>query len=59
MSYMFNEMFVFGTFKLYSVIQFVFGNVELPDGSNMNMDRLPVSQKVCSPYIGVGSTNGE
>ena len=34
-------------------------NVDLPDGSNMNMARLPVSQKWCSPYIGVGSTNGE
>ena len=26
-------------------------NVELPDGSNMAMNRLPVSQKWCSPYI--------
>ena len=36
-------------------------NVELPDGSNMTMamDRLPVSQKWCSPYTDVGSTNGE
>ena len=34
-------------------------NVELPDGSNMTMDRLLVSQTWCSPYIGVGSTNGE
>ena len=34
-------------------------NAELPDGSNMDMDRLPVSQTRCSSYIGVGSTNRE
>jgi len=50
----------FGVHSLIPIsLNLKLSNVELPDGSNITMNRLLVSQTWYSPYIGVGLTNAE
>jgi len=50
----------FGVYSLIPIsLNLKLSNEKLPDKSNMTMDRLPVSQGWCSPYISVGLTNRE